>query len=181
MVVAQSQRATFADVDALSRAVAARISSTHVEPGGLVGLAAPNGAAFLAGFLALRRATQAVLLLDPLAPVEERRRAISAVGATAVLTCASAWPRSVDDFQFSPIIPSAALASHHATLIPGAGSPLEMRLIEAAGFGLNVEIAGRAEREGPGLGTRLRRRIDIGVLTATAHDVPHRATRDGGQ
>jgi long-chain acyl-CoA synthetase len=113
MVVAQSQRATFADVDALSRAVAARISSTHVEPGGLVGLAAPNGAAFLAGFLALRRAAQAVLLLDPLAPVEERRRAISAVGATAVLTCASAWPRSVDDFQFSPIIPAAAFAPHH--------------------------------------------------------------------
>ena len=113
MVIAQSQRATFAGVDALARAVADRITSTPVTPGGLVGLATPNGAAFLAGFLALRRAGQAVVLLDPLAPIEERRRAMTAVGATGVLTCASAWPDSVDDFQLSPIGAPATLPPPH--------------------------------------------------------------------
>ena len=99
MVVARSKQATFADIDALSRAIADRITSTRVEPGGLVGLSAPNGPAFLAGFLALRRARQAVVLLDPLARAEERRLALIAVGATAVLSCTHAWPDSPDDFR----------------------------------------------------------------------------------
>ena len=109
MVIAQSRRATFADVDALSRSIADRIRSTPVEPGGLVGLAAPSGPAFLAGFLALRRARRPVVLLDPLAPIEERRRAMTAVGAAATVTCASVWPDSVDDFQCSPIGAAAAI------------------------------------------------------------------------
>jgi len=100
IVVSGARRATFAEIDTLSLAIAARMTLAPVEPGGLVGLAAPNGPAFLAGFLGLRRARQTVVLLDPVAPAEERRRALAAVGATAVLTCTNAWPDSVDDFQF---------------------------------------------------------------------------------
>jgi long-chain acyl-CoA synthetase len=67
----------------------------------VVGLAAPNGPAFLAGFMALRRAGKAAFLLDPLAPLEDRRRAVSALGASGVLECADAWPSSVSAFHFT--------------------------------------------------------------------------------
>ena len=102
MVVSRARQATFADIDGLSRAIADRVMASPLAPGGLVGLAAPNGPAFLAGFLGLRRARQTVVLLDPLAPAEERRRAVTAVGATAVLACTNAWPDSVADFQLVP-------------------------------------------------------------------------------
>ena len=101
MIVSPTQRATFGEIDALSRAIADRMAAAHIEPGGLWGLAAPNGPAFLAGFLGLRRARQTAVLLDPFAPPEDRRRAVTAVGATAVMACANAWPSSVADFRLS--------------------------------------------------------------------------------
>jgi long-chain acyl-CoA synthetase len=101
IVVSPARRATLGEIDSLSRALCERIAAEPIEGGRLVGLAAPNGPAFLAGFLALRRAGQAVLLLDPLAPLEDRRRALTVLGTTAVLECASAWPSSTADFRLS--------------------------------------------------------------------------------
>ena len=101
MVVSRAQHTTFGDVDALSQVVAASIASASLPPGSLIGLSAAYGPAFLVGFLGLRRAGQTVVPLDPLAPQEERRRAVAALGATAVLSCAKAWPSSVDDFRLS--------------------------------------------------------------------------------
>jgi long-chain acyl-CoA synthetase len=111
LVVSRAQRATFGDIDSLSRAIGNRIASARMAPDGLVGLAAPNGPAFLAGFLGLRRGCQTALLLDPLAPQEERRRALTAVGATAVLTCTTAWPASSEDFLFSSVDTPTGLQS----------------------------------------------------------------------
>jgi long-chain acyl-CoA synthetase len=105
MVLSMSQRATFGEIDALSRAIAKRIDTISLPPGGLIGLAAPSGPAFLAGFLGLRRARQTVVLLDPLAPQEEQRRAARAVGARAILGCATAWPSAADQFRLSPFDP----------------------------------------------------------------------------
>jgi long-chain acyl-CoA synthetase len=101
MVVSRAQQTTFGDIDALSRVVAERIDAASMPPGSLIGLAASYGPAFLAGFLGLRRARQTVILLDPLAPQEERHRAVVAVGARAVLSCSNAWPSSVADFRLS--------------------------------------------------------------------------------
>lgn len=101
MVVSPARRATFGEIDSLSRVLCEQIAAEAIERGRLVGLAAPNGPAFLAGFLALRRADQAVLLLDPRAPVEDRRRALAVLGTTAVLECASAWPSSAADFRLT--------------------------------------------------------------------------------
>ena len=101
MVVSRARHTTFGDVDALSQVVAASIASASLPPGSLIGLSAAYGPAFLVGFLGLRRAGQTVVPLDPLAPQEERRRAVAALGATAVLSCAKAWPSSVDDFRLS--------------------------------------------------------------------------------
>lgn len=59
-----------------------------------MGLAAPNGPAFLAAVIALRRAGHPVLLLDHLAPPDDRARALSAIGACGLLECRNAWPSS---------------------------------------------------------------------------------------
>ena len=103
MVVASARRATFGDIDSMSRAIAERISAARIESGCLMGFAAPNGPAFLAGFLALRRASQTALLLDPISPPADRRRALSVLGAKMVLECEKAWPSSISDFRLVPV------------------------------------------------------------------------------
>lgn len=101
MVVSPSARATIGDIDALSRAIGDRIMASALEPGTLVGLVAPNGPAFLAGFLGLCRARQTTVLVDGLAPFEDRQRTLEALGATAVLACPNAWPSSANEFHVS--------------------------------------------------------------------------------
>ncbi|HVR42764.1 MAG TPA: AMP-binding protein [Thermoanaerobaculia bacterium] len=99
LVVSPSRCASFADVDATSRAVGDLIAHPGIEPGVLIGLAVPNGPAFLAGFLALRRSGLSVLLLDPLAPSEDRRRTVKAMGGAGMLECLDAWPDSAAAFR----------------------------------------------------------------------------------
>src|SRR6185503_7695675 len=95
-VVSPDRRATFGEIDALADAIASRIDA---EPATLVGLAAPNGPAFLAGLVGLRRAGATALLLDGQAPVEDRRRALRVLGAAAVLECSAVWPSSSGDLH----------------------------------------------------------------------------------
>ena len=102
MVVSPTQRATFAEIDSLSRAVEQLIALARLEFG-LIGLAAPNGPAFLAGFLAIQRTQHAALLLDPLSPQEDRRRVLNVMGANAILECGVAWPSSATDYRLSRV------------------------------------------------------------------------------
>ncbi len=99
MVVSPGRRSTFGDVDALSQDVSERAATVGLQRGTLVGLAAGSGPAFFAGLLALRRLGIAVLLLDPLAPAEDRRRAAKSLGANAVVDCVDGWPSSGADFH----------------------------------------------------------------------------------
>ncbi len=101
MVVSRARQSTFGEIDALSRALGGMTTSTALPPGSLIGLAVPSGPSFLAGVLGLRRAGYAILLLDPLAPHEERRRAVEAVGAAAILSAPTAWPSAVTDFSYA--------------------------------------------------------------------------------
>jgi len=107
LVVAPGGRATFSDVDALARAAAARIAAAPIESASLLGLAAPNGPAFLAGFLAIRRAGHAALLLDHTAPLDEVRRVLGALGASGLLACDRAWPTSDRDLRLSEVAATA--------------------------------------------------------------------------
>ncbi len=111
LVMSPGRRATVGEIDVLSRAVSEQIVAARIQPGGLVGLAAPNGPSFLAGFVALRRAGQAALLLDPHAPDEDRRRAVTTVGASAVLACADGWPSSQSDFRITRVPVSAGVGT----------------------------------------------------------------------
>ena len=93
LVVSASRRATAGDVDRLALAVAAELEARigRPAPGALVALAAPNGPAFLAGWVALRRLAAVPLLLDAAVPALERQAAATALGAAAILAAGSGW------------------------------------------------------------------------------------------
>jgi len=57
LVLSPSRRASLAEVDALARALGARLLAFDLPPGALVALSAPNGPGFLAAWLAVRRAS----------------------------------------------------------------------------------------------------------------------------
>lgn len=86
------------DIDELSRTLTSAFLAPLV-PGGLVGLAIPNGPAFLAGFLALRRNGQTVALIDPAAPQDDQNRALLLLGATGILECRNPWTTSAAQFD----------------------------------------------------------------------------------
>src|SRR4029079_7262975 len=78
IVVSSTRSTTRGEVAALAQAAAATLGPA--DGSHLIGLSAPNGPAFLAGVLALRQTGHAVLLLDPSAPLAERRRSCAALG-----------------------------------------------------------------------------------------------------
>lgn len=111
IVVSPGRQATVGDVDGLSNTLVSHIASARLPRGSIVGLAAPNGPAFLTGFMALRRAGHTVLLLDPLAPPDDRARAAHALGAAAVLGCAEAWPKTAAAFHVTRLDPGERTSS----------------------------------------------------------------------
>ncbi len=109
VVVSPVAQCGFADLATLASEVAARVATVVPEAGQLVALSAANGPAFLAGFLAVRLAGHAALLLDAHAPREARRRTASQLGAVAMLDCLNGWPSSASEF---------AIARHDAGMTP---------------------------------------------------------------
>jgi long-chain acyl-CoA synthetase len=108
LVVSSTRETSRGEVAALAEAAAGTLDGA----GGahLIGFSAPNGPAFLAGVLALRQRGHGVLLLDPLAPLAERRRSCAALGARAMLSCTEGWP--IDSAEWvCAAIPDAVAAS----------------------------------------------------------------------
>src|SRR5882672_10062884 len=101
LVVSSSRRTTRGEVAALAQAGATALDAAAGAH--LIGLSAPNGPAFLAGVLALRQRGHGVLLLDPLAPLAERRRACAALGARAMLSCTQGWPIDAGEWVLAAI------------------------------------------------------------------------------
>jgi acyl-CoA synthetase (AMP-forming)/AMP-acid ligase II len=114
LVHAARRSLSISDLDALSRTLARRLAA-QIAPDHLVALATPNGPAFLAAFLALRRAGLGAALLDASAPAPERTRAAAAIGATALLTSPTGWPLSEAELVLVAIDPATA-----PTRIPGS-------------------------------------------------------------
>ena len=102
VVVSESRQCTAAGLDGLARAARRRIGEAGLAPGGVVALLAPNGPAFLASVIALRRAGLVVLPIEQSTPEEERRRIGRRLGAAASLICRAAWPRGEDDWVVEP-------------------------------------------------------------------------------
>jgi acyl-CoA synthetase (AMP-forming)/AMP-acid ligase II len=74
-----------------------------------VALQAPNGPAFLAGLLALRRTGSPALLLDPRTPPRERRRLARELGARRALVCSTGWPAGVGEWTVEAVEDAAAV------------------------------------------------------------------------
>ena len=109
IVVSSSRRVSRADVAALAEA--AEVAVRGADPGALVGLSVPNGPALLGGVVALRRLGHAVLLLDPAAPLAERRRSCAALGASGLLSSAMGWPIDGSEWRFAAIADAVPFAS----------------------------------------------------------------------
>lgn len=86
-------------VDGLARAVLHRLREARLPEGAGVGLVAPDGAGFLACYLAARRAGLVVALLDHKTPPPERDEIGASLGLAAVLACRCAGPASADDVR----------------------------------------------------------------------------------
>lgn len=109
LVASPSRSVTVADLDALGVLAGETIDFPHLAPGTLVGLAAPDGSAFLASFLALRRRGLVPVLLEGKAPPAARDRVADGLGCVWTLTCETRWPDSAADWQLSgrgPRIPT---------------------------------------------------------------------------
>lgn len=100
LAVAGNLRASRSDIAALARAARLALPSPPPPPGSLVGLMAPNGPAFLASLLALRRAHCAALLLDAAAVESEALRVVASLGASGLLHATTAWPQGPLDWRW---------------------------------------------------------------------------------
>jgi acyl-coenzyme A synthetase/AMP-(fatty) acid ligase len=91
-VVSPLRHATRAHVAALAGEAQRALTEIGVRPGQLVVTAVPNGPAFLAALVAVRRLGAAVVLADAATPEAERDRIAGRLQAVAALTCVEAWP-----------------------------------------------------------------------------------------
>jgi len=132
LVASIRRSATVGDVDSHARALGTRLER-QLPPGSAVGLAAPNGPAFLAGLLALRRHGLAAALLDASAPEPDLLRAAEVIGASALLRCATGWPASASDWALQPVASAAAGAQQRL-----AGAPIIKVTSGSTGSALGV-------------------------------------------
>jgi acyl-CoA synthetase (AMP-forming)/AMP-acid ligase II len=96
------------DLDRHARELATRLLLAGVLEGDGVALAAPNGPAFAAGVLAVRRAGGVPILCDSARPTPDRLTAIDRLGATLFLAPISGWPDQISDWQIDRRAPAGS-------------------------------------------------------------------------
>lgn len=101
LVASPARRATASELQELAECAAGHLDDARLPPGTLVGLAAPDGAGFLASFLALRSRGLVPLLLDWKAPRAEFRRISEGLGSAWTFRCHRRWPGGRDDWQLA--------------------------------------------------------------------------------
>ncbi len=101
LMLSSGKTASIADIDRLADDVQRRASEQDVPAGAIVGLAAPNGPAFAAGYLGLRRAGFRVLLMEARTPLPERQRIQLRLQCSGVIVVDTGWPSSAEEFQIS--------------------------------------------------------------------------------
>jgi long-chain acyl-CoA synthetase len=85
LVLSSSAALTIAEIDAMARALARPLAGARLPAGSPIGLRGGNGAGFLAGLLACRRAGHPVALFDAGVTTGERRVTARHLGLTAIL------------------------------------------------------------------------------------------------
>jgi len=117
LVATERSAVTRGAVDALSKAVTASLTASHVPKGAYVLLASVNGAGFLAALLGARRAGLVPVLVDWASPEAERDRVASALGVAARITCAEAFPSGASSFRIDPCDDTPAFAPDGADFV----------------------------------------------------------------
>ncbi len=124
------------ELDRAAAQLAGRVAEEELAPGRLVGLAAPAGPAFLAGYLALRRLGLVPVLCDSSEPTPDRTAALDRLGVAAFLWSPSGWPESTAAWVVSRRAPA-----REAELPPEIGAVK----LSSGSTGLPRGIAARAE------------------------------------
>ncbi len=106
-----------------ARAVAREVERLALEPGSVVGLLAPPGPGFLAGWLGLRWAKACVLLIDASTPGDEGARVARELGAAALWTIGEGWSDGDERGRLEALSPAAVrVLSRSASLKLTSGS-----------------------------------------------------------
>lgn len=100
LVVSSSRLATVAEVHRQAGELAGRLHEHGLVPGRLVGLVAPNGPGFLAGYLALRRCGLVPVLCDLSIPAHALEGILERFDVAGCLSLAEAWPRGGEHWTF---------------------------------------------------------------------------------
>ncbi|HPA95094.1 MAG: long-chain fatty acid--CoA ligase [Thermoanaerobaculia bacterium] len=98
--------ATVGEIDRVAAALALRLAAAGWEEETLVGLSAANGPAFLAGFLALRRARFAPVLLDAGAPSTAQGAVLGLLGARGRLAAPGGWAFAPERWELTTLRPA---------------------------------------------------------------------------
>lgn len=93
--------ATVADVHRQAGELASRLHEHGLVPGRLVGLVAPNGPGYLAGYLALRRCGLVPVLCDLSIPAHALEGILQRFDVAGCLSLADAWPRGGESWTFA--------------------------------------------------------------------------------
>jgi long-chain acyl-CoA synthetase len=107
LVASPARRRSADELEAAAAALAERVAEETLEPGRLVGLAAPPGPAFLEGYLALRRLGLVPVLCDSSEPTPDRLAALDRLGVVAFLWSPRGWPQSTSTWVISRRAPAA--------------------------------------------------------------------------
>ncbi len=128
-VVQGGQTTSYAELDAMSRAVCAALSSAGVQPGAVVALSCPTSAAQVAAALGVWRAGACLLTLDPKAPVELSQELLQSAGAKLLLHAADVEP--LGSVQALPLATAFAASGHDEPALP-EGAVAWLRVLFAA-------------------------------------------------
>lgn len=100
LVASSSRLATVGEVHRQADELAGRLHEHALVPGRLVGLVAPNGPGFLAGYLALRRCGLVPVLCDLSIPTHALEGILARFDVAGCLSLADAWPRGGEHWTF---------------------------------------------------------------------------------
>jgi len=101
LVLSPDRSVSTGEIADRSRTLAAELAGLRCESGALVAFAAPTGASFLAGLLAVHRAGMVPLLLDAALAATEGERIATALGSTALLVAAG--PALADSWRIATL------------------------------------------------------------------------------
>lgn len=136
LMTSSEARATVGDIARLSENIQRRVVERGAPEGSIVGLAAPNGPAFAAAYLGLRRAGMRVLLMDRGTPSAERYRIEQSLLSAGSVVSDTGWPSSADQIKLSldPATAQPDIPENISTIRLTSGSTGEPR-----GIGLTSE------------------------------------------